>query len=487
VTHDEARNLGLNATQPGQERAQDPPPAETSTASDALIVVAQILVACIGAAALMWPAIVNGYPLVFQDTFFYLNPFSGDGVRHLGRTLGYSLMAGPVFKFFGVWGVVIAQSLVTSALIVRVAALAATRRRDRILYPVAALVAVLLLSGAAKYTSWVMADVTTSWLFLAGALWMMSKRWGDRAAAVTIGFVGILAHNSHIPIAIATAAGVAIVTRLLIKAPHPRKAALSLLALTILSIPLAMAVNRMSGTASGVFQGRNSFLMYRLIDTGVVIPTLDRYCAERKWKSCKYREEFVRHIGKADGWLLFARSSPFFRELGGWEGAEQGDIVAHAMRCCWGEIVVTTALGTWQQFWRIDSGDGLAVVDTRPAHGFLVRFYQQDLPALMKSRQRLGTLMHPTLHPVPEAVLHAVLILLTVGLAMYAWHAERRDVVFLLGSVMLFLMVNALVCAFGSSTHDRYQGRVVWLLPFALAIAIGWLREDGQDPGRPIP
>lgn len=153
VTHDEARNLGLNATQPGQERAQDPPPAETSTASDALIVVAQILVACIGAAALMWPAIVNGYPLVFQDTFFYLNPFSGDGVRHLGRTLGYSLMAGPVFKFFGVWGVVIAQSLVTSALIVRVAALAATRRRDRILYPVAALVAVLLLSGAAKYTS----------------------------------------------------------------------------------------------------------------------------------------------------------------------------------------------------------------------------------------------------------------------------------------------------------------------------------------------
>ena len=59
---------------------------------------------------------------------------------------------------------------------------------------------------------------------------------------------------------------------------------------------------------------------------------------------------------------------------------------------------------------------------------------------------------------------------------------HRRGVAFFLASVMLFLLVNALVCSFGSSTHDRYQGRVAWLLPFALALSAGWFREDRDTP-----
>ncbi len=48
---------------------------------------------------------------------------------------------------------------------------------------------------------------------------------------------------------------------------------------------------------------------------------------------------------------------------------------------------------------------------------------------------------------------------------------------------MLFLIANAAVCGFGSSTHDRYQGRVAWLLPFALAISVGDLLGERRRRG----
>lgn len=451
------------------------PPGPTGTR----ITFVQLVLVVLGAAALMWPAFVNGYPLVFQDTSWYLSPFSGAGVYHPGRTIGYSLFTALVLQVPSLWSIVVAQALLTSALIVRVAAVAAKSPRDRILLPAAALLAVLLLSGLAKYVSWVMADVTTSWLFLPGALWMLSKRPIDGVIAIAIASLSVLAHDSHVPIVIATSFGITAGVWWLVPPTHAaRRSALILLVLSLFSVPWVMSVNALIGASSRVFLGSwrvflgtGSFMMSRLIDTGVILPTLDRYCGEREWKSCKFRDEFARHIGQADGWFLFNTSSPFFTELDAWTGDEQDEIVVHAFRCCWDRIALTTAISTWQQFWRIDSSDGSAAGDTGPTLVFLKKHLRNELPALESSRQNRGERVRAVLHPAPEAALHALLILVAGGLAVLGWRIDRRGFAFVLASVMLFLLVNALVCAFGSSTHDRYQGRVAWLLPFAIAVA----------------
>lgn len=441
--------------------------------------ILQIVLTLLGATALLWPAFNNGYPLVFQDSAWYLNPFAGTGAIHPGRTLGYSMLIGITQQIPSLWSVVAAQAVITSALIVRVSVVAASNPRGRIIFPVATLLAVLLFSGGAKYASWVMADVLTAWLFLAGSLWILSSKPADRIAAISVAAFAVLGHNSHIPIAIATAALVALGARLLLPAGNAaRRSATILFIISLLSIPWGMGVNTALGTSSGVFRGTDSFLMNRFVDTGVILTVLDQYCNEKDWVSCDYRDEFTLHAGKADGWFLFNKQSPFSTELGEWGGNEQHDIVVHAFRCCLDNIIATTLAGTWLQFWKIDSSDGLTVIDTEPVYNFVKQHRSHELEALVKSRQRSGESVHTNLQPVPEVMLHALLIMTAAGLALLGWRTGHSKVTYLLFSVALFLLINAFVCSFGSSTHDRYQGRVAWLLPFAIALSVGWLREN---------
>ena len=115
---------------------------------------------------------------------------------------------------------------------------------------------------------------------------------------------------------------------------------------------------------------------------------------------------------------------------------------------------------------------------------FLKRHQRNELPALVSSRQGRGERVHVVLHPVPEAALHALLILVAGGLAVHGWRRGRREVAFVLASAILFLLANALACAFGSSIYDRYQGRVAWLLPFAIALSSSRLGPT-RAPDRP--
>jgi hypothetical protein len=43
----------------------------------------------------------------------------------------------------------------------------------------------------------------------------------------------------------------------------------------------------------------------------------------------------------------------------------------------------------------------------------------------------------------------------------------------LLGFVLVALIGNAIVCGALSNPHDRYQSRLIWLAPFALALLAG--------------
>jgi len=54
---------------------------------------------------------------------------------------------------------------------------------------------------------------------------------------------------------------------------------------------------------------------------------------------------------------------------------------------------------------------------------------------------------------------------------------RHRQAVFL-GFIFLGLLGNAAVCGALSNPHDRYQSRIVWIAPFALALSLsrGWRR-----------
>jgi hypothetical protein len=78
------------------------------------------------------------------------------------------------------------------------------------------------------------------------------------------------------------------------------------------------------------------------------------------------------------------------------------------------------------------------------------------------------------LHPIPEWALQAALAVAAIVVAVLAWQRGARRISLLLASVLIFFVGNAVICSFGSSLHDRYQGRIAWLLPWPLTLAGAW-------------
>jgi hypothetical protein len=447
----------------------------------------KIALILLGAIALVWPALYNGYPLTFQDSAWYLSLLS-DRPIHPGRTIGFSFFADAVTWWPSLWPIIAGQALVTSALIVRCADLAAGKGRSGLKLAAISLATVIVFTGLAKYVSWLMADLMTGWLFLAGLIWMLSDDWIDRCIAAAVTALAVMAHNTHLPLALGMAGVVAIGSFTLLPKKHPgRRAASGLLLMGLLMIAWVPTVNFASGLGATYFRGSGSFLMYRFIDSGVMIETLDAYCDERDWHSCDYRDEFTRHVGRADGWFLFRYESPFFTQLGGWQGDEQGEIVAHAFRCCWPSIVSTSIAGAWEQFWRIDSRDGVAQIDTGPIRHWLETMKWAEFRSLMAARQARGEPVRVTLLPLPEIPTQIAFGISAIGLGALGWRRGDRRIAFLLGGVLVFLVGNAMICSFGSSIHDRYQGRIAWLLPWAMTLSLWWwLKNPEADAGTPI-
>src|SRR5206468_10592825 len=68
----------------------------------------------VSAALLLWPALLNGYPLLFADTGVYLT----DGIRmHMSwpRPLFYGLFMLPFHLERTVWPVIVVQAVITAA------------------------------------------------------------------------------------------------------------------------------------------------------------------------------------------------------------------------------------------------------------------------------------------------------------------------------------------------------------------------------------
>ena len=150
----------------------------------------------LAAALLTWPALWNGYPLVFSDTGTYLSQALN---RYLGwdRPPFYSLFMLPLHMGLTTWPVIAAQALVT-AWVLRVALRALAPGRSTWWLP-ALTAALALASPLPWFAAQLMPDLFTGLLVLA------PERFG-RAEAVgltALATFATCAHLSNLPLALA--------------------------------------------------------------------------------------------------------------------------------------------------------------------------------------------------------------------------------------------------------------------------------------------
>jgi len=485
VTSAPLKGAGLADDRSQSRPPPSPPPLRASSGEgdrrSRLGPAVQTLWIGLGALALLWPALANGFPLVFNDSRWYLAPLFGLPA-FAGRPSGYTLFLKAVLSFSpSLWSVILVQSVLTSWLLVRVAVVAFGSRRGRLAVGGLGLAAVLGLSGGAKYVCWLMPDVFTAWLFLAGALFLLSDRWLDRGLAVAVTLLSASSHNAHVPLAVASIAVVLVVAGGFERGRLPR--VLAALVVVVLGAPLASLLGHLVVLGkTDVMRGTAPCIANRFVDSGVFVRTLDTYCPERTWAACRYRPWFVEREGKADDLFLFELKSPFVTAMGAWNGAETGEIVRAAFRCCGLQIATTTLVGTWEQFWRIDTADGVDQRRTETMQKLLVRT-PNALEELTASDQASGRPVRMRLHGLPENALQAALLVAGAAISAVAWRRGDRRPAWLVGGLLVFLVANAGISAFGSTAHDRYQGRVAWLLPFVVMVAAVRVAADAGRRG----
>lgn len=425
-----------------------------------------------GGAMLLWPAVLNGYPLLFSDTGAFLH-----------QTLGPLMIwdkpwiYGPFLHAFhwqvSLWGPAAAQGLIVSWLLWLVQRV--VRGRASAAWHVLLVAAVAALTTAPFSAALLMPDifapVTVLCLFLLGIGRDALARWEAWLVGV-IGAVAIASHLSHLPLALA----MVVLTLLLTLRLRPALRA---------SLPLLAAVVLLLGT-NAVGHGRvslsphgSTFLLARLIADGPAARTIAAECPARGWYLCAW----AGRLPEDSDVFLWAPDSPVNRDAEGRDrflgGAllsdEAREIVTETLRREPLAVIEAMARNTLRQALMVSAGDTLppdhfpAAIAPRIREGFppaeAARY-----EAALQSRGLLAEAVAPLLPVAPWVLLAA---LLAAPLALFRAAARgRRMAARLLLIAIVALGANALATGGLSKPHLRYQARIAWLLPFALAVAL---------------
>jgi len=419
---------------------------------------------------LLWPALWNGYPLVFSDTGTYLSQ-AIHGYLGWDRPVFYSLFLYPLHLQISTWPAIVAQALLAAHML---------HLLRRVLAPCASPWWLLGLAGALAVltalpflASELIPDLFTSLLVLALALLVLAPELlsgGERLWLALFATFMIAAHQSHPPLALALLALLAPARRWLGATPMPGR---NWLWHALLPLPLAclalVAMNLIGHGRAALSPFGNVFVLARVIYDGPGMAVLARDCPAAGWRLCA----FVGHFPpKADD-FLWRVDSPLVLAGGAKRVSddEADAIVLAALRAEPGAEVLAVLANTATQFVRFATGDGLRPWPETVTPWIARGFPPAEFAAYRAARQSRGELsVPPALRRLHQAAAWAGL----AGCAALAVLGLRRRHLFggFAVAVLLGVLVNAVISGGLSGPHDRYQSRVIWLPVLLVLLAV---------------
>jgi len=442
-----------------------------------VVKTAAVIVA--GGLMLIWPAFLNGYPLLFSDSGAFLAQTTVP-LMIWDKPYIYGPFAWVFHQHVSLWGVVIAQGVMVSHLLWLLA---------RVLGRASPGFHLMLCAGLALFTTapWsaamVMPDILAPVAVLCAGLlgwgWADLDR-GERAWLLLLGSVATASHLSHLPVVFAL-----LVLALLLRAGWG--AALRVAAPLAGAVALLLVTNFVGHGRFAVSPHGSIFLLARLVADGPAARTIAARCPESGWYLCAFADRLPTHSED----FLWLPESPVNRTptgeaifLGGMRLApEASAIIAETLRRePWAVIqggfgnfvwqMRSTRIGDTLGNEHLDKAVRLRLVEAFPASA--VRGYDNSLQATGRLR------------PLAQSIawLHPWLLVLATPFLLLAWRRAHvaRDAPAL--GLLLCLLVgvtgNALAAGALSMPHHRYQARIAWLLP--MGAVLFWRRPEAALP-----
>jgi hypothetical protein len=448
----------------------------------------------LGALMLAWPAFLNGFPLIYPDSMTYL--WDGHVVAralflhhftdYYGvRSFFYSLGILPFHWNISPWPVVALQCLLVAWivwLLVRSfqarAFQAPTVSPWRIVAPYLLLVLFLsLLTSASWYASFIMPDILGPLAYLAIYLLAFARQTLSRAerwGLYLIAIWGITAHASHLLLA----AGLCLLLVLFAafeRRPFWRR---------VRSLGEVAAIIAVAAAAQMALHGylygkpslngiRPPYLMARIVADGPGRWYLEKNCPHLQWAVCNHISQFT---DDPDTFL--------WETNGAYESAsdtektqieqEEMPLVLATVRAYPLQQLSISAANFWNQFLHFGPYGF-------NANDWMLQQFDEVLPharaSYLGSRQAHDALPLDLFSEIQWWTVVASLAAMAV-LIPFLWRRHSPRLAGLTLFVVATVVANAGVTGVLSVVDDRYQCRVIWLLPLLAGIFfLDWLQQ----------
>lgn len=492
----------------------------------------------VGTAILLWPAVVNKTPFLFYDTSHYLEigksiasripvlktlavqteviPGAGqsvpatsdvtadDGSRDHpslsyagGRSAYYSVFVYVLARISGLWGIAVVQTLVAAWLLWRLAAMLDEPKPERtylmLVLPLA------LLTALPFYVTMAMPDVFAGLGLLALALLLFSKPSGDRANVIALTLVvawSAASHTSTLALTLVVLVLALAIGALAFRLDWRRLGSLAArgAAPLVLAALALMAFSTVTKVLLGAAPKSPPYIMARVLADGSGRAYLKDACVNpAAFTLCQFEN---RRFATQDEFLW--SGDPQIGVFSLVDYATRNRLQAEEMAFTVAAVShypVMQLKASVAHFLRQLVTFGVALEFGSAAQSWDTMSFGNTIPELEASYKNGLAYRGRFAFDALDRIQIATVLL---SLLFVVWRLSARDIREALMSrgkdvrttlavcaavLLLALLANAALCGIASGVNDRYQARIVWLLPL-LAMVI--LVRLGLRPKRPV-
>lgn len=431
---------------------------------------------------ILLPAFWNGYPLFYTDSALYI--LASNLFGPLIHTEDLPFLSGIGYAWFirivtwrsTLYLVVFAQALLLNILIYQsFKVLLSTSKLIKFHFPI-----ILILSAFSSMgwtASQLMPDIFTSYLILAIFLFYSweKKSSGEYIFLSIIIILSILCHLSNITVAILIIGFLCIL--FLLKRSFRKnlllfvKRSLLVVVIILTSLLILIGLNNKYYNFNGMSPTSQIFFIARLMDTGFMPEFLNEKCAEKSYEMCRYKDRLPNSY---EGFLWDTKG--VFYLTGGWDvkaHTEYGQIIFDVLTTpkYLGKFLFNCGVHSIKQIKTFEIGDGMTTVFNKesPQYQAVMRHFDKKefREDFQNSRQNQGKLKFEKINKINY-------ILLSISLLIILWTFVKNKFdrnMFLFSFIIISgVIINATATSSLSSVFNRFQSRVIWLIPLLAGI-----------------
>ena len=436
----------------------------------------------VGALLMTWPALYNRYPLLYPDSMSYLEDgrlvaralflrkFSAD---YGGRSFIYCLGILPFHLNVTPWPIVALQALLTAYVIWLV--VRSILPRQTAIHYLVLVVLLSLLTSLSWFVSLIMPDILGPVLYLCIYLLVFARETitrTERLTVVLIAWWAVASHATHLMLAVGICVLLALLLVLRRQSMQRRLRAIGEVATIVLLAAAAHLMLHAYLYGEPSLNGeRPPFLMARVIADGPGRWYLEQHCEEVKLAICDH----VHHLpDDPDDFLWVAGSIWRSADHATQKRLRQEEIpfVLATLRAYPRQQLSKSAGNFWQQL------TTFGLEDLGPSDWVLEvfdRILPGGRPRYLQSRDARNALPFEFFTSVQYWTIITSLVVIG-AFTPCLWSRRPPRLLGLSAVIVSMVIANGLVTGVLSAVEDRYQSRVIWLLPLLAGVfVLEWL------------